>query len=327
MTEQVHHSKTLKQRDTHVLVLESPVMQLGISALLMGAALWFMLQRRKDDNTMHRLLFGTAMSLVLAAVYYVARAAFLPEQLVDGSDGGNVYMYGFATQAGFFKRGAITLAMAAGGAGLMLACRRWGLTFAKGWGMWLVHLAVARLGYYDGLLMNPFFNHSQFVGDMPLVNGITMVYGLGAVLCALALSGRLDVIRSGTGRNMYGIVGLGLLFLFASFTVRQGFHGGVMFPGDTPTVEFYCYSVAWLLTGLGLLGLGIWRRNKPVRMAAVGFIGVTIFKVFLFDAGELEGLYRIFSFFGLGVSLIGLSYFYTRFVLNVSDGEQEKAVK
>ena len=79
-------------------------------------------------------------------------------------------------------------------------------------------------------------------------------------------------------------------------------------------MEFYMYSVAWLLTGLLLLTVGIWRNSQPARMASVLFIGITVLKVFLLDAAELEGLYRVFSFLGLGASLIGLSYFYTKFV-------------
>ena len=42
-------------------------------------------------------------------------------------------------------------------------------------------------------------------------------------------------------------------------------------------------------------------------------------KVFLYDTAELEGLYRVFSFFGLGFSLLGLSYVYTRFVFGGKD--------
>ena len=57
------------------------------------------------------------------------------------------------------------------------------------------------------------------------------------------------------------------------------------------------------------------RDLKSIRLASLGFMLLTIGKVFLIDAGELEGLYRIASFLGLGVSLIGLSYFYTRFIL------------
>ena len=37
-------------------------------------------------------------------------------------------------------------------------------------------------------------------------------------------------------------------------------------------------------------------------------------KVFLYDASALTGLLRVFSFFGLGLSLLSLSWFYTRFV-------------
>ena len=42
-------------------------------------------------------------------------------------------------------------------------------------------------------------------------------------------------------------------------------------------------------------------------------------KVFLYDASALEGLFRVFSFLGLGLSLIGLSWFYTRFVFGNRD--------
>ncbi|MGM0423041.1 MAG: DUF2339 domain-containing protein, partial [Pseudomonadota bacterium] len=61
---------------------------------------------------------------------------------------------------------------------------------------------------------------------------------------------------------------------------------------------------------------GIWRQNQAARMASLIFIGAAILKVFLYDAAALEGLYRVFSFLGLGLSLIGLSYFYTRYVFS-----------
>ena len=38
-------------------------------------------------------------------------------------------------------------------------------------------------------------------------------------------------------------------------------------------------------------------------------------KVFLYDMSELKDLYRVLSFFGLGVSLLALGYIYQRFVL------------
>jgi uncharacterized membrane protein len=40
-------------------------------------------------------------------------------------------------------------------------------------------------------------------------------------------------------------------------------------------------------------------------------------KVFLYDMAALVGLYRVFSFLGLGASLLLLAYLYQRFVFRV----------
>jgi uncharacterized membrane protein len=39
---------------------------------------------------------------------------------------------------------------------------------------------------------------------------------------------------------------------------------------------------------------------------------ITVSKVFLVDASDLTGLYRVASFLGLGLSLIGIGYLYQR---------------
>lgn len=56
-----------------------------------------------------------------------------------------------------------------------------------------------------------------------------------------------------------------------------------------------------------------------LRVASLAVMILTVSKVFLYDASELEGLYRVFSFLGLGVSLLGLSWFYTRFVFTTKE--------
>lgn len=42
---------------------------------------------------------------------------------------------------------------------------------------------------------------------------------------------------------------------------------------------------------------------------------LVIGKIFLFDMADLEGLLRVASFMGLGLSLLGLAYLYQRFNL------------
>jgi uncharacterized membrane protein len=48
-------------------------------------------------------------------------------------------------------------------------------------------------------------------------------------------------------------------------------------------------------------------------MQAIGLFGIAILKIFLYDLSFLERLYRIFSFVGLGVILLLVSYLYQRY--------------
>jgi uncharacterized membrane protein len=41
---------------------------------------------------------------------------------------------------------------------------------------------------------------------------------------------------------------------------------------------------------------------------------LVVLKVFLWDMSSLEGLYRIASFIGLGLCLVGIGWLYQRFV-------------
>lgn len=71
-------------------------------------------------------------------------------------------------------------------------------------------------------------------------------------------------------------------------------------------------SAAWLGFSIILMGIGIWRRARVVRMEAIVLFGVSILKIFIYDLSFLDTLYRIFSFVGLGVILLAVSYLYQR---------------
>ena len=64
--------------------------------------------------------------------------------------------------------------------------------------------------------------------------------------------------------------------------------------------------------GAVLLGLGFWRRIAFVRWQALVLLLFTICKVFLYDTLGLSAGYRVVSFMGLGVLLLGVSYAYQK---------------
>lgn len=81
-------------------------------------------------------------------------------------------------------------------------------------------------------------------------------------------------------------------------------------------------SAVWLVYSVIMMTLGIWKRTRPLRLAAFALFGITILKIFLRDLTFLTGLYRILSFIGLGVILLGVSYAYQRYKVLIF-GEDE----
>jgi uncharacterized membrane protein len=72
-------------------------------------------------------------------------------------------------------------------------------------------------------------------------------------------------------------------------------------------------SLVWTVCGVLLLVAGIVRQQQPVRLLALALCGMTALKVFLFDLGFLSTPFRILSFGGLGLALIGISWLYSRY--------------
>ena len=173
--------------------------------------------------------------------------------------------------------------------------------------------AMFRVIYFDIFSYNPLWT-SYKISDVIIFNELLITYGLTLVWSYLTHK-ELGYINKPKLMVYTGIYLLITLFVLITLNVRQIFHPGYLSSGiDASNAEIYSYSVAWLILGIALLFGGVIKKHKMLRYAALTIILVTIGKVFLYDTSELEGLYRIFSFLGLGVALIGLSYFYSRFV-------------
>ena len=77
-------------------------------------------------------------------------------------------------------------------------------------------------------------------------------------------------------------------------------------------------TVAWGIQGLGLLFAGFPLRERPMRFAGLFLLLVCVLKLFLFDLRNLDMPFRVLSFVVLGVILIGVSFFYSRYRERIS---------
>jgi uncharacterized membrane protein len=69
-------------------------------------------------------------------------------------------------------------------------------------------------------------------------------------------------------------------------------------------------SIIWAAYGGAMLGIGLWRGNRLLRVMALGLLAITIVKVFLLDLASLDRIYRIISFIVLGAILLAVSFLY-----------------
>ena len=70
----------------------------------------------------------------------------------------------------------------------------------------------------------------------------------------------------------------------------------------------------WLAFALALFVAGIRLARQPVRLAGLAVLALVVVKVFVGDMSNLEGLFRIASFVGLGLCLVGIGWLYQHFV-------------
>lgn len=105
-------------------------------------------------------------------------------------------------------------------------------------------------------------------------------------------------------------------FVWVNLTIVDAFSTGraLELPFDRVPARDLTLSISWALYGIGLLVLGIWRVIRPLRALGTTLIAITALKVFLYDLGNLEDLWRVASLVGLALSLIAVSFIYRRFV-------------
>jgi hypothetical protein len=72
-------------------------------------------------------------------------------------------------------------------------------------------------------------------------------------------------------------------------------------------------TLALGLQGLGLMLGGLVGRERILRLSGLALLLACILKLFVYDLRELEALARIMSFVMLGLSLLAISWTYTRY--------------
>jgi uncharacterized membrane protein len=221
-----------------------------------------------------------------------------------------------------FERQWITISWALEGAALCWLFRRVPHPGLRATGALLLITAFVRLA------LNPAVFEYQIRGDVAVWNWQLYAYSTCAAAMFLAawwlnpprhLLGELNL------RGLFGTLGGILLFLLLNIEIADAFTPAgqrsiaLEFSGNF--ARDMTYSISWGLFALALMVIGFALRSKPTRVAGIGLLAATLFKLFLHDLSQLDSVYRIGALIAVALTALAASFLYQRFIDRSSESD------
>ena len=176
--------------------------------------------------------------------------------------------------------------------------------------------AATGVAAFAGIVFQPSTQFATLLGVRPFVLAI-VVAGL---LIQLRWLRECQSLYRWTGHALVAIqaaiilLGFGLISAETRDAFAQRITGA---SGDSATtlrdLERLAFSLVWLAYAILVMGLGLWRRARWMRLGAMALFAGVILKVFIYDLSFLGAVYRPISFAGLGVILLAVSFLYQRY--------------
>ncbi|NOY72602.1 MAG: DUF2339 domain-containing protein, partial [Gammaproteobacteria bacterium] len=167
----------------------------------------------------------------------------------------------------------------------------------RGLAMLHIYAAAGLYVLYNLLLHNPLW-HSESIGSVPIFNVLLVGYGIPVVLAAVVYK-RIEDLK-----KIAGLISMIGLYMFVTLEIRHLWNGGIPLNAPVKEGELYTYSLVWLLISVMIMVLGAYKNNSDAKKAGVVALLVVVAKAFFWDMRDLDGLWRVVSFLGLGLSLL-----------------------
>ena len=82
-------------------------------------------------------------------------------------------------------------------------------------------------------------------------------------------------------------------------------------------------TILWGVYSLAMIALGIWKKNKDLRISAIVLFGVTLAKLFLYDIASLNTISKTIVLVMLGILLLIISFLYNKYKLLIFGEDEE----
>ena len=139
---------------------------------------------------------------------------------------------------------------------------------------------------------------------------LTAAVVLGGLLLPCLLT--LPASRAAQCRKTAAVMAVLVLLISGTLEVDRAFGRPAlraMFT-DAELAEQVGLSIFWSIFAVVSLAVGFWKLVAPLRYFALGLLAATLVKVVVIDLGQVGYGYRVLSFLGLGLLLLGTSVMY-----------------
>jgi hypothetical protein len=159
-------------------------------------------------------------------------------------------------------------------------------------------------------VLHPAFANAEFATALV---GLAILAAVAWAAWRLAAGPTFETLGPSRRWGTEGLAGVTLILfnLLAILSVEREI--GALWTRNTAGLQRSLAISGFLMAyGAVLLAAGFWRRSAFVRWQALVLLLFTICKVFFYDISGLSQGYRVASFLGLGVVLMGVSYAYQK---------------
>ena len=160
------------------------------------------------------------------------------------------------------------------------------------------------------LSKNPFF-HDVDYGQNPIFNLLLLAYLAPVILSAIGYW----LVHKAPLRRLLALATGVCLFVFVNLEIRDLWNGAALIDIPISEGEMYTYSTVWLLLAIAAIIAASLFNQSRLYKTGMSTLLIVVLKIFLFDTADLDNLWRVASFMGLGICLLLLAWFHQRFGL------------
>ena len=192
-----------------------------------------------------------------------------------------------------------------------------GGSFEKIYSIYSKILLLLAAGNYGVILQQTFESRIwlwKSISETPIWNLLLLAYLMPAIIAYLCYK-----YFDPQFKKPSAIAALIAAFVFVNLEIRHLWTGSINLNMTASDGELYTYSAIWMLLAISAILSGSWRFGKRCYQAGMLLLAMVILKVFFIDMSQLDGIYRIVAFMGLGLSLLGIAYLHKRIGNGVFD--------